>query len=139
MTPRLLVLTALGVSSLTAGAPSTEELSNAYSRAVSAWGMEPKGVVVRTAPLGSCETGAMVAWSDFVTREIVINSSCHWDTRWLRTIVAHEVGHMLHGQGHSTNRHSVMFPAPMRTAAWQFFDTPHVTRADRGLAVVEYQ
>lgn len=109
------------------------ELRTAVTLAESSWGRSAHVAGIRYAQLGSCtNTRGIMAWSDFATRIISVNSQCDWqDTTYLQIIVTHEVGHLLIGQGHSLNRHSVMYYAPPRVPFYLFLDHPHITRADR--------
>lgn len=121
-------------ASAQARTPTQEDLDKALDNAEVAWGLRSDSAGIRMERLNDCSRGHMVAWTDLATRKIMINSACKWDGAYLQEIVTHEVGHLLIGQGHSLNRHSVMFSAPIRARFWQVLDVPHIQKADRDLA-----
>lgn len=131
---RLALLTFILASFVQAAQPTQIQLDRALERAERSWGMRSDSGGIKLESMGTCAVGDKVAWTRFATREIVLNSECKWSRGYLDEIVRHEVGHLLTGQGHSQDRHSVMFSSPVRVQSWQFLDKPRITRADRELA-----
>lgn len=97
--------------------PATQaELEANLAQARAQWGINDPSVTIRFERLNGCHTHfsrVFVAWSDFKTRAILINSACNWDRNGLLSVtVLHEYGHMLTGPQHSDNKHSVMYFMP---------------------------
>lgn len=90
------------------------DLSPYLDRASAAWGIHDPSVTIRYQRLNGCHvrlTRAFIAWSDFPSRAILINSACNWDKpNLLQVTVTHEYGHMLTGAQHSENKRSIMYP-----------------------------
>lgn len=125
----------LAMTSTAFGAVTQLDLDKALAKATAAWRSDPKASSIEFVALGTCKSGEQVAWTDLVTREIMVNSDCQWDRSYLELIVKHEVGHLLIGQGHSTNVRSVMYRAPLRLPWYLRLDSPRITRADRMLLI----
>ncbi len=109
-------------------------LSLYLAAAQSAWGVtisEP--IHIRWEPLNDCRLGATpkdVAIIEVLdaqttmrfddgsqsemthtyTYVIKLNVDCSWEKTPLGLVITHEYGHILHGQAHSTNKRSVMYP-----------------------------
>lgn len=90
----------------------------ALQTARAAWGTDT-AATIQLAPLSDCKPHGlrgvvpMIAWSDFATRTITLNSNCgkRWNNlRVLQSTVTHELGHLIAGTpDHSPDRHSVMY------------------------------
>lgn len=126
---RALLLATFAIATATAAPPTQATLDSALATAEAAWATPRRDIAIVAAPLNSCHPNLItgkrqrIAWSDFATRTITINSNCNWDTLPLEITVTHEVGHMLTGPEHSIDRHSVMFAIVSRNQ--------HITDADR--------
>lgn len=91
---------------------------------------------VQWGKISDCKDGQLQAWVSHVTHIITLNENCnYWDDEMLNKVLIHETGHLLLGQGHSVDRHSIMFKCTGRSPRVFFLPINYfgqkITKEDR--------